>query len=44
MSFENILIEEIERVGLIRLNRPKALNALNGALLKEVISALEIYR
>jgi len=41
MSFENILIEEKERVGLIRLNRPKALNALNGALLKELMDTLE---
>jgi len=41
MSFENILIEEIERVGLIRLNRPKALNALNSALLNELIDTLE---
>ena len=35
-----ILVETIERVGLIRLNRPKALNALNAALLSELMAAL----
>src|SRR3990170_1648353 len=32
MSYENILVETRGRVGLITLNRPKALNALNDAL------------
>ena len=43
MSYETILIETRERVGLIRLNRPKALNALNKTLLIELISALEVF-
>jgi enoyl-CoA hydratase len=40
MSYENILVETRGRVGLIRLNRPQALNALNSALLREVAAAL----
>jgi enoyl-CoA hydratase len=43
MEFETILIETYGRVGLIRLNRPKVLNALNGTLLKELMEALETF-
>ncbi|MBE0408931.1 MAG: enoyl-CoA hydratase/isomerase family protein [Anaerolineales bacterium] len=39
-TYENILIEEFDRVGLITLNRPKALNALNSALISELMEAL----
>ena len=37
---ETILVERRERVGLITLNRPKALNALNRQLAEEVLDAL----
>jgi len=40
MSYENILVETRGRVGLITLNRPKALNALNDALMDELGAAL----
>ncbi|MFM8556331.1 MAG: enoyl-CoA hydratase [Betaproteobacteria bacterium] len=40
MNYENILVETRERVGLITLNRPKALNALNDALIDELGSAM----
>ncbi|TDR89091.1 enoyl-CoA hydratase [Enterovirga rhinocerotis] len=40
MSYDHILVETRDRVGLITLNRPKALNALNQALLREVEQAL----
>ena len=40
MSYENILVETRERVGLIRLNRPQRMNALNGALMIEMNDAL----
>jgi enoyl-CoA hydratase len=43
MDFETILVETHERVGLIRLNRPKALNALNRMLLHELMEALETF-
>jgi enoyl-CoA hydratase len=39
-KYEMIVTEVHGRVGLIRLNRPKALNALNSALIKEVMAAL----
>ena len=41
MAYENILVETRARVGLIILNRPKALNALSDALMDEVGQALE---
>ncbi|QNB09017.1 enoyl-CoA hydratase [Herbaspirillum frisingense] len=40
MSYENILVETHGQVGLIRLNRPKALNALSDALMIELGEAL----
>ena len=40
MSYENILVEIRERAGLITLNRPKALNALNDRLMDELGEAL----
>jgi len=43
MAYETILAETRGRVGLITLNRPKALNALNTTVLKEVVAALEAY-
>jgi enoyl-CoA hydratase len=42
-SYETILVEQRGRVGLITLNRPKALNALNVQLAKDVTSALSIF-
>ncbi len=41
MSFELILAEKRGRVGLITLNRPKALNALNDQVVNEISSALD---
>jgi enoyl-CoA hydratase len=40
MAHENIIVETRGRVGLITLNRPKALNALNDALMSELGEAL----
>ena len=40
MQYENILVETQGKVGLIRLNRPKALNALNDQLMDELGHAL----
>ena len=41
MAYENILVETQGPVGLIRLNRPKALNALCDALIRELGHALD---
>jgi len=41
MSYENILVDTRDRVGIITLNRPKALNALNDALVDEIGTALD---
>ena len=40
MAFETLLVEQTDAVALIRLNRPKALNALNSELLGELAAAL----
>ncbi len=40
MPYENILTETRGRVGLVTLNRPKQLNALNDALMRELGEAL----
>ena len=36
MNYENILVETQGKVGIIRLNRPKALNALNDHIMDEL--------
>jgi enoyl-CoA hydratase len=43
MGYENILVETRGRVGVIRLNRPQALNALNSALIGELSAALDAF-
>jgi enoyl-CoA hydratase len=40
-TYETILIETNEHVGLVRINRPKARNALNSTVLRELNDALE---
>ena len=40
MNYEHILAESRDRVGLVRLNRPQALNALNDKLMDELGAAL----
>lgn len=40
MTYEFILTEVHDRVGLVRLNRPKALNALSSGLTRELMDAL----
>ncbi|MDX1487543.1 MAG: enoyl-CoA hydratase-related protein, partial [Acidiferrobacterales bacterium] len=41
MDYENILVEKRGAVGIITLNRPKALNALSSALMTELTRALD---
>lgn len=40
-AYEHILTEVEGAVAIVRLNRPQALNALNGRLMDEVVAALE---
>src|SRR5436190_5724933 len=40
MNYQNLLIETHGRVGVIRLNRPQRMNALNDALASELATAL----
>jgi enoyl-CoA hydratase len=42
-DYSAILTEVHDRVGLVRLNRPQAMNALNGTLMTELIQALEAF-
>ena len=41
MAYENIIFESSDGIATITFNRPKALNALNDALLKEFSQALD---
>ncbi|QFU17964.1 enoyl-CoA hydratase [Microvirga thermotolerans] len=43
MDYETIIVETRGKVGLITLNRPQALNALNATLLGEVNRALDVF-
>lgn len=43
MTYENIVVETKGRVGIVRLNRPQALNALNKALIAELTQAIEAF-
>ena len=44
MAYETIIVEKRGEAGLITLNRPKALNALNAQLMEELIAALAAMR
>jgi enoyl-CoA hydratase len=43
MGTENIVVETHDKIGLIRLNRPQALNALNRALMRELALAVDAF-
>ena len=43
MKYQMILTEQRGRVGLITLNRPQAMNALNNQLMRELMDALEAF-
>ena len=41
MSYQNIIVETKGRVGIIQLNRPQALNALNRDLICDLVQAID---
>ena len=43
MPYEMILAETRGRIGLVTLNRPQAMNALNNQLMRELMDALEAF-
>jgi enoyl-CoA hydratase len=43
VDYQNILVTNDGAVAVVTLNRPKALNALNSALLSELVTALEAF-
>ena len=43
MTYANVIVETHGSVGLIRLNRPQALNALSAALMADLDAALEAF-
>ncbi|HEY3249325.1 MAG TPA: enoyl-CoA hydratase-related protein [bacterium] len=43
MTYENLIVTSEESVGLIQINRPKVLNALNRATMDEIVAALEAF-
>ncbi len=40
-SYENIIVEKIEEIGIIRINRPAQLNAVNKKTVEEIVDAIE---
>jgi enoyl-CoA hydratase len=43
MAYENLIAEKKDRIGVITLNRPKALNALSAALVAELEQVLDAF-
>jgi len=43
MTYQNIIVETQGRVGIIKLNRPQSLNALNRALIAELTQAIQAF-
>ncbi len=41
MSYENLLVLREDPIAIVQLNRPKVLNALNRALMQELVEALQ---
>jgi len=44
LSFETLLLERVDRVAIVTINRPDKRNALNAAVRREIIDALDALR
>ncbi len=44
MDFDNVILEKQDRIGILTINRPKALNALNKDTLLDIKAAVEAVR
>ena len=44
MNFKNLLFERNDKIGILSINRPKALNALNSQVLEELDEAIEMIK
>ena len=42
-TYQNILVRQQGRVGIVQLHRPEARNALNAALMSELMAALKVF-
>jgi len=42
-TYENILTRTDGKVGIVQINRPQAMNALNGPTMNEIMTALEVF-
>ena len=43
MAYEHVVVETVGKVGLVRINRPKQLNALSAEVMEEIAGALEAF-
>lgn len=44
MTYETLLVETRGAVAIVTLNRPKALNALNSTVMRELVEALQVFQ
>ena len=44
MEFANVLLDKIDNIAILTINRPKALNALNRDTLLDIKAAVEVFR
>ncbi|HBK52424.1 MAG TPA: crotonase, partial [Syntrophomonas wolfei] len=41
MEYENVILEKQDNIGILYINRPKAMNALNTATVREISKAID---
>lgn len=43
MNLDNILVEQEDRIGIIKINRPEVRNALNNQTIQEILTAFDLF-